>query len=44
MQSVLGTKLPLFGTYNAGEIGPADVTERTCRFRPFHRWAGRVET
>jgi len=27
MQKALGTQLPLFGTYNAGEIGPADVAE-----------------
>jgi hypothetical protein len=29
MQMALGTDLVLFGTYNAGEIGPADVTEKT---------------
>ncbi len=29
MQKALGTELVLFGTYNAGEIGPADVAEKT---------------
>lgn len=29
MQKVLGRELVLFGTYNAGEIGPADVAEKT---------------
>lgn len=28
MQKAIGSKLPLFGTYNAGEIGPADVSEK----------------
>ena len=28
MQKVLGKELVLFGTYNAGEIGPADVAEK----------------
>lgn len=28
MQKRLGTDLPLFGTYNAGEIGPADLGEK----------------
>ncbi|NQT54385.1 FIST C-terminal domain-containing protein [bacterium] len=27
-QKSVGTKMPLFGSYNAGEIGPADVTEK----------------
>jgi len=27
-QRVLGKRMPLFGTYNAGEIGPADVSEK----------------
>jgi len=27
MQKALGTQMPLFGTYNAGEIGPADVAD-----------------
>ena len=27
MQRALGTELPLFGTYNAGEIGPADLAD-----------------
>ena len=29
IQDALGTKLPLFGTYNAGEIGPADLADKT---------------
>ena len=29
MQKALGRDVPLFGTYNAGEIGPADLGERT---------------
>jgi len=28
MQEALGKRLPLFGTYNAGEIGPADLAEK----------------
>jgi len=28
IQKALGRKMPLFGTYNAGEIGPADVAEK----------------
>jgi len=28
IQQALGTRVPLFGTYNAGEIGPADVAEK----------------
>lgn len=28
IQAVLGTNLPLFGCYCAGEVGPADVSER----------------
>jgi hypothetical protein len=28
MRKSLGTKVTLFGTYNAGEIGPPDVTEK----------------
>ena len=28
MQEALGRELPLFGTYNAGEIGPADLADR----------------
>jgi len=29
IQDAIGTKVPLFGSYHAGEIGPADVTEKT---------------
>jgi len=29
IQEVLGKKLPLFGCYCAGEIGPVDASERT---------------
>ena len=28
IQRALGRRVPLFGTYNAGEIGPADIAER----------------
>jgi small ligand-binding sensory domain FIST len=28
IQSAIGTELPLFGCYCAGEIGPLDVTEK----------------
>lgn len=28
MQGPLGKQLPIFGSYNAGEIGPADTTEK----------------
>ena len=28
IQESVGTKIPLFGSYNAGEIGPADVAEK----------------
>jgi len=28
IQSVIGTDIPLFGAYCAGEIGPADITEK----------------
>jgi hypothetical protein len=28
IQKSIGTKMPLFGSYNAGEIGPADVAEK----------------
>lgn len=28
IQKSIGTKIPLFGSYNAGEIGPADVAEK----------------
>ena len=33
MQKAIGRKLPLFGTYNAGEIGPADVSEKQAGVR-----------
>ncbi len=29
IQKALGPEMPLFGTYNAGEIGPADLAEKT---------------
>ena len=29
IQKALGRQVPLFGTYNAGEIGPADLAEKT---------------
>jgi hypothetical protein len=29
IQRVIGTAVPLFGCYNAGEIGPVDASERT---------------
>jgi len=29
MQESCGRQLPIFGTYNAGEIGPADIAEKT---------------
>lgn len=29
IQQTCGTELPILGTYNAGEIGPADIAEKT---------------
>ncbi len=28
MQEAIGSELPLFGCYNAGEIGPVDASEK----------------